>query len=350
MEELATYVHGIENQQFGSRPGVFEVAINFRQVPPVVHRALRIAIEGDILRADGRNIEVGHVGTGACNALGEYVTTIDPAEGSGTIDVANSPGVYVYRPSGAGNGSWSRIIGFGDPVPGDNSFYGGDFGDVALDDNENLLLAAATTQTPAARVSGFAGSQALIATSVNATRTGRVVLQTGDMLPFGSAAIQSVGLVDLAANRAFAAQVTAKLLDPAATRPGTALIVGNTQAAIGQQVNSQVVLQSRNTVDGRDPSGPLTISEILFGQHSTQLDAFGRLVFTAEFLMNPNGPQDRSNTRCSKAPHTHRRYFSTSLPGNRVSSLPIMIGGYIAPITASRTTSDFTAPTGTKSP
>ena len=38
------------------------------------------------------------------------------------------------------------------------------------------------------------------------------------------------------------------------------------------------------------------ISEILFGHHSTQVDAFGRLVFTAEFLRDPNPrPEDPGN-------------------------------------------------------
>ena len=174
---------------------------------------LPIAIEGELLSVDGRTIVAGHIGTGASNAHGQYVTTIEPAEPSDTIDVANSPGVYLYRPTGNGIGSWSRIIGFGDPVPDQSSLYGGDFGDVALDNDENLLLAAATTQSPGDNVSGFAGSQALIATSLSATTRGRVLLQTGDMLPFGSAAVESVGLVDLAARNAFAAQITARRLD-----------------------------------------------------------------------------------------------------------------------------------------
>ena len=33
-------------------------------------------------------------------------------------------------------------------------------------------------------------------------------------------------------------------------------------------------------------TGNLMISEILFGQHSTQVDASGRIAFTAEFLMD----------------------------------------------------------------
>jgi hypothetical protein len=405
------YVHGTVNPQFGAPAhGLFSVGIHFGVTPPVVVRVLPLAIEGVPLPVDGNTITPGHIGTGASNALGEYVTTILPNEPSGTIAVQNSPGVYLFRPGSNLPGEWSRIIGFADPVP-DGSFYGGDFGDVALDNDQNLLLAAATTQSPAARVSGFSGSQALIATSLNRVSSGRVVLQTGDLLPHASAAIESIGLIDLAANHNFAAQVTAKQLNPAVTRSGTALIVGNTHAAsegqklvaastellsaqlasernifsgqtfFGPRVDpredvafvthvgsfqgsigsndvemlgyysrgaarslrqtlamgsddeviglgapcidstgltygtellgdgstrlfisdgdrSQVVLRSEMPVSGipaTDPPGKLPISEILFGQHSTQVDASGRLAFTAEFLRDPKGPLAASN-------------------------------------------------------
>ena len=36
------------------------------------------------------------------------------------------------------------------------------------------------------------------------------------------------------------------------------------------------------------PADSSSISEILFGHHSTQVDAFGRLAFTAEFLRDPD--------------------------------------------------------------
>jgi len=408
------YVHGTQTRQGSApSPGVFEVAINFSVTPPVVQKVTEIAITGYRLQFDGRLIVPGHVGTGASNAFGQYVTTIEAIETSSTIAVANSPGVYLYRPAGLGGGSWSRIIGFGDPVPDGSSLYGGDFGDVALDDDENLLLAAATTQSPGDKLSGFAGSQALILTSLGAPARGRVLLQTGDTLPFGSAAVESVGLIDLAPRNAFAAQITARRLDKFAARSGTALLVGNTQAALAQQgivaaspelmssdlalqrnitsgetffgprvdslqdvafvthdgtfeksigsnaietlgyysrgsarlsqnteisassdqvisfgapcigstglmygtemlgsgktqlfisngVNSTIVLRSgEDRIPGRAPNGELMISEILFGQHSTQVDAFGRLAFTAEFLLDPDPRrvEDPTNVR-----------------------------------------------------
>ena len=402
------YIRGTTKSSPGS-PGVFAVVIDFDSTPPVVHKVWDVAVEGRPLDVAGKRITVGHLGTGASNARGEYVTTVAPAEPSATIAVDNSPGVYLFRPSSAGaKPQASRMLGFADQVP-DGSFYGGDFGDVALDDDQNLLLVAATTQSPDAKVSGFSGSQALIATSLAAPATGRVVLQTGDMLTLARAGVESVGLIDLASNHAFAAQLTARRLDIAGAQSGTALVVGNTLAAraehkivaaspelmsstlasqhditsghtffgprvdqrqdvafvthvgtfqnsvgsnelellgyysrgmshqllqtksigarsnevigvcapcidrtglmygtwlladgtnqlfISDGENSEVVLQSKQRVRGRAPDGELMVTEILFGHHSTQVDAFGRLAFTAEFLLDPSKPLDPAN-------------------------------------------------------
>ncbi len=405
------YVHGTINPRFGPPAhAIFAITIHFGVTPPVVVLVRPLATEGTTIFADGRNIPLGHIGTGACNSLGEYVTTFALNDSSNSIAIENSPGVYLFRPGGI-QGTWSRLIGFADEAP-DGSLYGGDFGDVAVDDNENLLLVAATTQSPSNKVSGFSGSQALIATSYSRQGGGRVVLQTGDLLPSSSATIESVGIVDLAADHAFAAQVSARLPGPNVTRSGTALIVGNTQAAasgrrtvaaspelisvdqasrlritsghtffgprvdpqqdvayvthvgdfqqsigsnnaeilgyysrgsshllrqtqagasssqviglgapcidstglmygtelmgdgtmrlfISDGQNSEVVLNSGDPVTGlpdRLFSQALPITEILFGQHSTQVDTFGRIAFAAEFLRNPNGnPQDPNN-------------------------------------------------------
>jgi hypothetical protein len=403
-------VHGTVNPTFGPPAhAVFRVTIHFGVTPPAVVLVLPLATEGKVVSADGRDISVGHIGPGACNSLGEYVTTFAPNEPRNAVSVANSPGVYLFRPQGNAQGTWSRLIGFADQAP-DGSFYGGDFGDVAVDDNENLLLVAATTHSPADRVAGFSGSQALIATSFSRQGGGRVVLQTGDLLPSSSSAIESIGIVDLAADHAFAAQVSARLLGPNAPRSGTALVVGNTQAASGQRTvaaspelisaadasrlkitsghtffgprvdpqqdvayvthvsdfkqsvgsnnaeilgyysrgssnllrqtqigassnqviglgapcidstglmygtelmgdgrtrlfisdgqNSHVVLRSGDTIEGL-PNRPfnqkLPVTEILFGQHSAQVDAFGRIAFTAEFSKIPNRDPQRAD-------------------------------------------------------
>ncbi len=261
-----------------------------------------MAIEGVPLPIGGQTITPGHIGTGASNALGEYVTTILPDEPSATVAVENSPGVYLFRPGNNLPGEWSRIIGFADPVP-DGSFYGGDFGDVALDDDQNLLLVAATTQSPAARVSGFSGSQALIATSLGSIASGRVVLQTGDTLPLVPAAIESIGLIDLA-NHAFAAQVTAKLLNPAVTRSGTALVVGNTHAAAQRQ---KIVSAS-----------PELISPQLASQHN---------IFSGNTFFGP-----RVDSREDVAFVTHSSTFRGSSGSNDVEMLGYYSRGFPRPL------------------
>ncbi len=43
-------------------------------------RCARLPSRGNYLSADGRIIVAGHIGTGASNAHGQYVTTIEPAE------------------------------------------------------------------------------------------------------------------------------------------------------------------------------------------------------------------------------------------------------------------------------
>jgi len=73
---------------------------------------------------------------------------------------------------------------------------------------------------------------------------------------------------------------------------------GTTQLFVSDGVNSQIVLRSGDRIPGapgRAHEGELAISEILFGQHPAQVDAFGRLAFAAEFLLNPSNPQDPNN-------------------------------------------------------
>jgi hypothetical protein len=81
---------------------------------------------------------------------------------------------------------------------------------------------------------------------------------------------------------------------------------GSTRLFVSDGTNSRVVLQSHmarngapdgDRIPGRNPDGDLMVSEILFGQHSTQVDAFGRIAFTAEFLAStsPSRLQDPKN-------------------------------------------------------
>ena len=384
------YLHG---QVAGGLPALFQIDIDYGSTPPRVTSAQSIATENSTINIDGIPLRIEHFGTGDSNSLGQYVTTLLPV--GATPNTA--PGVFLFTPGS----NWSRLIRFADPAP-DGSFYGADFGDIAIDDEENLLLVAATTQAPGLAESGFSGSQALITTGISGASQARVVFRTGDLLPVSSAAIRSVGLIDLSTTNAFAAQVAAKRLHNSA-RPGTALIVGNTQRGMAEHrviaaspsvvppneaallniasgetfmgarvdpqqdvgfvthlssfersigsndtqdlgyfarprwrrlgrtrslatrhqavvsynapclsdtgllfetellaegsfrfsffvgINNETLLQSGDRVQGINPTGELTITEIFFGQHSAQVDRAGRIAFTAEFQLS-NAP------------------------------------------------------------
>lgn len=219
------YLHG---QTPGGANALYQIDINYDASPPVVARVFPVATETLTIQINGSSLPIEHIGVGASNALGEYVTTLQPA---GAQTIATAPGLFLYTPGSSG-GTWRRLITFADQAP-DGSYYGGDFGDVAVDDDENLLLVAATTQEPGAAEAGFSGSQTLVSTSVAGGTQGRVVFRTGDLLPYVPAAVRSIGLIDLALNNSFAAQVTANNLR-GSSRPGTALLVGNTQRSMAE--------------------------------------------------------------------------------------------------------------------
>jgi hypothetical protein len=81
----------------------------------------------------------------------------------------------------------------------------------------------------------------------------------------------------------------APCIDSSGLMYGTELLGdGTTRLFVSNGGSPQYLLFSRDRVQGRNPDGPLTLSEILFGQHSAQVDAAGRLAFTAEFLRNPS--------------------------------------------------------------
>src|SRR5262249_46387324 len=88
----------------------------------------------------------------------------------------------------------------------------------------------------------------------------------------------------------------APCIDSTGLMYGTELLGdGTTRLFISDGESREELLRGGKLIEGRAPSGELAISEILFGQHSTQVDAFGRLAFTAEFLLDPKKPQDPKN-------------------------------------------------------
>src|ERR1700743_2475501 len=91
------YVHGTVNPRFGAPAhAIFAVTIHFGSTPPVVVLVRPLATENTTIFADGRNIPLGNIGTGACNSLGEYVTTFALNEPSGSVSVENAHGIYLF--------------------------------------------------------------------------------------------------------------------------------------------------------------------------------------------------------------------------------------------------------------
>jgi hypothetical protein len=65
---------------------------------------------------------------------------------------------------------------------------------------------------------------------------------------------------------------------------------GSTQLVVSDGSTKKTILKSGDQVEG------LQITEILYGYHTTQVDAAGRLAFAAEFLKNASGdPADPNN-------------------------------------------------------
>src|SRR5262249_22216313 len=140
---------------------------------------------------------VGRLGTGASNSRRNYVTTIFPQDSPTAASPANSPGVFLWEYASQ---TWRRVVRFGDPSP-DGGFYGADFGDVAIDANDNVTFIAATTGNPSlGSARYFMGSQALICASGGSGQDSRVLLKTGDLAPTTALAIRSFGLVTVASD------------------------------------------------------------------------------------------------------------------------------------------------------
>ena len=239
------YFHG--QQTAASNPNqpdtLFFMNMDYSQTPPVPVFVDRLVAQGDSLSssrvsgvpADQLPLVVGRIGTGDANSLGHYATTLSVQDTNPTVARKSAPGVYLFDPTVE---VWDKVARFGDPAP-DGSQYGGIFGDVAIDDNDNVTFVAATTASGGTQeglqsstaTTQDAGSlmvmQKLMHVPQRQPDAARVLLRTGDLLPGARAVIHSFGLVDVAADGGFVAQVTAAPTQGDDLRPGTALIRGH---------------------------------------------------------------------------------------------------------------------------
>ena len=151
-EQNFIYMHGTATSlaRPGQPAGVFQVGLDYsKSKPQLVYVTLNLA-QGDtlnnIIGLDPalQPVVVGRIGTGACNSYGRYATTIVSQDTSSQVSVKSSPGAYIWDPT---NDTWTKVAKFGDPSP-DGGLYGGGFGDVAIDDEDNVTLIASTTAAP----------------------------------------------------------------------------------------------------------------------------------------------------------------------------------------------------------
>ncbi len=239
------YFHGTATEQ--ARPGqpqaLFSANIEYSGSRPTVTQASVVVAQGDELDRVANvpstelPIVVGTLGIGSANSSANYATTISVSDygdqsGDGSVQTKSAPGVYLYEPL---EGNWKKIARLGDPAPGGGQ-YGGFFGDVKLNEDNSLDIAAATTAPPntpgvagaaaRSRVPWFVGSHALIHVPPEARAEGIVLLKTGDLLPGTAAVIETFGLLDVLNAEHFVTQVNARRLDIVNALPGTAVVRG----------------------------------------------------------------------------------------------------------------------------
>lgn len=265
-------------------PTAFQLLIDYSVTPPRVaaDKGGIIASQGSTLTPIGEpSFIVGRLGTGASNSRRNYVTAIFPQDSATAASTVNSSGMFLWEYDSQ---TWRRVVRFGDPSP-DDGFYGADFGDVAIDADDNVTFITATTGTPSlGSARYYMGSQALISADGGSGQDARVLLKTGDLVPTTGLAILSFGLVTVASqNNVFAVQLSAKRLGPQATTSGTALVTGRTDrraldyrlVAASQRLLSAPEAQLRNVAMGDVFLGARVTSsdEVAFVTHSPQFES-----------------------------------------------------------------------------
>lgn len=151
---------------------------------PGIARLSKIVEKGDRL-ADGTLVD--KIGAGDINSRGTYVTTIRNRKG-GT-------GVYI---DGGGRGL-RPFIKPGDRIPGGKGRFQGQFGDVDIDDRDDIIVVGRWSEPGAIRQGMFLFP--------NATKSrGRALIKSGQVLAGSKIEVVALGLVERNGN-SFVAQV-----------------------------------------------------------------------------------------------------------------------------------------------
>lgn len=171
--------------------GLYELTLDLGQSTPAIERSRVIISTGTVL-GDGRRVD--NIVRADINAQGS-IATVFATEGDGTAATARQAisGVYLER----GKEEFSPVARFGQGIEGVDARFGGHFGDIALNDNDQLLMAAHYMGDQSPRPGLF---------HLGAKNAFRLVVNAGAAVPTSQGVIQTFGLVDFNEDGGFVSQ------------------------------------------------------------------------------------------------------------------------------------------------
>lgn len=229
--------------------GVYELTMDYGGDIPAVAGARTVLRQGETL--PGGQV-VDSIRRGATNVHGNFAAVIQAQE---------TPAVWIQRDKGA----FEPIIEFLDPAPNGMGRFGAAFGDIDLHDGDDMLVVAHFVDEQDDTEIGLFH----LPGSIDSDQ-GRVILQTGDLIPETETPIVNFGIVDIDDGGEYVAQLEghvpkrrkrrkrrgAPKVDRSATivaddddRDGvTAVVRGNVNVPAAR---AGVAATSRRMIDGR---------------------------------------------------------------------------------------------------
>ena len=240
-------LYSVDQASAGDAVGsVLELTMDFSGSTPAIVNMRPIVSIGDTL-ADGRRVD--RIGVADTNSKGNFIVVVDtyaPDLDSGTVE--NVSGVYMEQ----GKAGLESLVGFRDSIPGIGR-YGGSFGDISLNDNNDALLVSHFTLDDAVQ-----SQQGLIHLPKADPLEAEVALQTGDLIPQSNGIIRSFGLTDMNTAGQYVVQVYGDAVGSGESvlQPSALL-----QGEVGT-VNPMTLLCASASLD---PADPEVVGESVFG-------------------------------------------------------------------------------------
>jgi hypothetical protein len=247
----------------GERYGLFAFDLDLGADQPAPREPARTILLTGTELADGRRVD--SIDTVDLNDHGSIALVLGTDGEISTDRLAlMGPGVYLSRERTA----FEPLVRFGDPLPDSNGRFGGVFGDLALRNEDNLLLSAMYAARDQERLTAddtvFSGLFHLPSSRLEGARG---IVSSTTLLRGTERSISGFGLVDMAESGEYAAQVFA-------SRPDVALgaLMGNEpDPSAASYVIGSSVRAARGTINlygaGAVPSRPA--GEVYFGPRVT---------------------------------------------------------------------------------